>query len=329
MYICEQMEKEIIDIALENLREATGIKGRWNPDGPLDGGIALEINGHVHDFVVELKKELRQHQLQQIGYHQVQYENLILIVEHLFPKVKNQLRQNGIPYLEGNGNIYLKKDDVYCFIDTNKGVQGKKETGNRVFTKTGLKVLFHFLLDKDLVNKTQRQIAETTIVGLGNIPLIINGLKDLGYLIPLRKNEYLWQKREGLLERWINEYATTLRPRLILKQYAIPGDWREIKLDNELTVWGGEPAADILTDYLRPGKYILYTKENNLNLIKNYRIIPDEDGELEVLKLFWNKVVTNDIAPPILVYAELMLEGGKRNEETAKMIYDKFILPDL
>jgi hypothetical protein len=323
------MGKEIIDIALENLSNTTGITGHWDPEGPLDGRITLEINGQVHDFVVELKKELRQHQLQQIEYIHAQYENMILIAEHLFPKVKNQLRQKGLPYLEANGNVYLKKGDVYCFIDTNKAAIRKKETGNRVFTKTGLKVLFHFLLDKDLVNTTQRQIAETTMVGLGNIPLIINGLKDLGYLIPLRKNEFLWEKRGELLERWINEYATTLRPKLTLKRYVIPDDWRKIELNNELTVWGGEPAADILTNHLRPGKYILYTNESNVNLIKNYRIIPDESGELEVLKLFWNNAYENNIAPPILVYAELTLEGGKRNMETAKIIYDKFILPKL
>jgi hypothetical protein len=34
-------------------------------------------------------------------------------------------------------------------------------------------------------------------------------------------------------------------------------------------------------------------------------------------------------APPLLVYAELMVEGGKRNEEVAQMIFDEYIQRDL
>lgn len=32
---------------------------------------------------------------------------------------------------------------------------------------------------------------------------------------------------------------------------------------------GGEPAADILTNHLRPEKVIIYTKDNRIDLIKD------------------------------------------------------------
>ena len=69
-----------------------------------------------------------------------------------------------IPYLEANGNIYLKKENIFLFIDTQKPVQFEKNKGNRAFTKTGLKVLFYLLQNKEAINLTQRELAESTNV---------------------------------------------------------------------------------------------------------------------------------------------------------------------
>jgi hypothetical protein len=185
------------------------------------------------------------------------------------------------------------------------------------------------LQDADLINRPQREIAEVAGVGLGNIPQVINGLKQTGYIIPLKKSTYLWENRRGLLDRWINEYATELRPKLLKGTYTIKGNWQDINLNKELTAWGGEPAADLLTHYLRPEKFTLYTKENPKELMKNYRLVPKENGELEVLEMFWDRTNAKDTVPPILIYAELLLVGGKRNKETAELIFNEYIEPKL
>jgi hypothetical protein len=131
------------------------------------------------------------------------------------------------------------------------------------------------------------------------------------------------------MNRWINGYATTLKPKLKKNTYAVPKNWESIDFNPKKTVWGGEPAADILTNHLRPEKFILYTKENNIDLIKNYRLIPKQNGALETYEMFWDKNKFEKTAPPLLVYAELILEGGKRNNETAKLIFDEYIQPKL
>jgi len=64
-----------------------------------------------------------------------------------------------VNYLEGNGNAYINYNDRFLYIDTNKSLKTKEDKGNRAFTKTGLKVIFHFLLQPQLINKTQREIA--------------------------------------------------------------------------------------------------------------------------------------------------------------------------
>jgi hypothetical protein len=321
------MGEEIIHKAIENLYHTTGIEAIFQQNNTLDGMLQLNIDDIRFTYVLEVKRELRQHQLHQLEKYHMRYENLMVIAEHIFPKIKEELRREGIAYLETNGNVFLKGRGVYYFVDTNKAQVIRKETANRAFTKTGLKVLFHLLNDKNIINHTQREIAEIVGVGLGNIPQVIEGLKETGYLIPLNKQQYVWENRKELLDRWINEYATELRPKLIKGKYTLKRAWKTIQLDNQHTVWGGEPAADLLTDYLRPEHFILYTNEKQSDLIKNYHCIPTNDGEVEVLEIFWRP--ENNTAPPILIYAELMLTGGKRNRDTAERIYNEFIEPIL
>ncbi len=319
------MMNEIINTAIENLQRTAGIKAYTKPDNVLDGQIIFTLNSNTFKFIIKAIKELRQHNVHQIITFKQQFENLIVIAENIFPKVKAQLRENNIPYIETNGNIFIKNNRVFLLIDTNKKIKVQKETTNRAFTKTGLKVIFHLLANADLINRSQREIAKTTGVALGNIPQIITGLKKTGFLIPLNRNTYVWEKRSELLNRWIDGYATVLRPTLVKSRYKIRDDWHNIKLHKGVSAWGGEPAADILTNNLRPEKLILYTKEEKTELIGSYRIIPDINGELEVLDMFWNNTTGDTIAHPILIYAELMITGGKRNIETAQIIYEKYI----
>jgi hypothetical protein len=91
-------------------------------------------------------------------------------------------------------------------------------------------------------------------------------------------------------------------------------------------LWGGEPAADILTNYLNPERFTLYTKLKTADLIKKYRLIPDENGQVEIFDKFWKlDTKTWDTAPPLIVYADLMNTDDNRNFEVANMIYERYL----
>lgn len=323
------MKEEILNTALANLKKSTAIKAKKGKRKSLDGLIYLLIDNEEIELIAIVKRELRLHQLQAIKDYYKTNKNIIIVAENIFPKIKVQLREIGVAYLETNGNLFLKTNKKYILIDTNKKSKVKKERSNRAFTKTGLKVLFQFLIKPHLINKTYREIANEANVGLGSIPQIINGLKATNYLIEVENKNYIWNNQEELINRWINYYVTELRPKLIIGKYKIPKQWKDLKLNKAMSVWGGEPAGDILTNYLRPETFILYTKESKVNLIKNYKLMPKEDGELEILEMFWKKNDESITAPPLLVYAELMIVGGKRNEEIAKKILNEYIKPNL
>lgn len=322
------MEQDIVHKALAALKHSTSIHATFNEKSPLDGVLEIDFNGQKYRFTVEIKRELRTHQLQQVEEYFQNYDNFLLVANRIFPKIKEEFREKGIPYLEANGNIFLKKEGLFLFIDTQKTLDIEKTKGNRAFTRTGLKVLFYLLQHKEAIHLPQRELADLTNVALGNIPQIIDGLKETGYLIPLNNKTYVWENRKALLERWIAEYATILRPKLVKERYTLKRNWNEIPLDNQRTVWGGEPAADLLTNHLRPEKFLLYTKENRMDLIKKYKLMPDKNGEVEVLEMFWENKM-DKTAPQLLVYADLVLEGGKRNKETSEKIYHDYIEPNI
>jgi hypothetical protein len=322
------MKFDIADIALSNLKVLTGISACLNRTESLDGVLKIVIEEKEYSYAVEIKRELRMHQLHQVESNFKKYDSYLLLANRLSPKEKEALRGKAIPYLEANGNIFLKEEGLLIWIDTQKPLDEKKDKGNRAFTKTGLKVLFYLLQHKEAINLPQRALAELTGVGLGNIPQVLEGLQETGYLLPLNKKTFVWENRKELLERWIAAYESLLRPKLRRERYTYNGKWEEIVLDPQNTVWGSEPAADMLTNHLRPQKLTLYTREMRTDLIRHYKLIPDKNGEIEVLEMFW-KEDGGITAPPLLVYADLILEGGKRNKQTAEKIYNDYIQPNL
>ncbi len=330
-------EKDILNNALHNLEKVIPINWDWktidnNKDIGVDGELDILINNLRVQFMVEVKKDVNNHQLFNIINYKNSVNNFLLIAEKIYPRVKKELRDNGVNYIEGNGNVYINKNDLFLYVDTNKTIKTPKGKGNRAFTKTGLKVIFHFLLEPQLINQTQREIAEITNVALGNIPQIINGLLDANLILKLNKNEYVFNNYEELLNKWIMEFEQTLKPTIFKQRFRFQNknqDWRELQFNKGKTVWGGEPAGDLITNYLRPEKFTLYTAETLKDLMLNYKLIPDDKGDIRVYEMFWNAIFNDKTAPKQLVYADLMITEDKRCKETAKLIFNEYIQPNI
>jgi hypothetical protein len=93
--------------------------------------------------------------------------------------------------------------------------------------------------------------------------------------------------------------------------------------------WGGEVAAKLLTQYLRPQTVTIYSESNLPKLQARYGLRRDSDGDIELLRRFWkfDPWDRKDLqtAPPLLVYADLLSTADDRNLETAKIIYEQHI----
>ncbi|MCC5924980.1 MAG: hypothetical protein JJU41_00330 [Bacteroidetes bacterium] len=327
------MKQTILEKALQNLPPKIGHKTEWEayvPGHSLKVDARVTFNPNKKKAIVrnaEIKKEIRKHHIPQLKELQDKVGPLILVAERLYPNIKKALNEAGIDWIDVAGNIHLEEEETLVWIDlhTTTPLQQMK---NRAFTKTGLKVVFLFLYDEAWLNKTYREIAEAADVSLGNIKHVLDGLKEHGLIYAKNKDTLKLKNREKLLDQWITAFADELKPRIQKGRYnfmnkGIEQNWKKLLLGG-LDQWGGEPAADLLTNDLKPVEYILYAKKNRSELIKEFKLIPDENGKIEVREPYWS--VKNDppnIAPRLVVYTDLMITGDPRNIKIAKEIYAK------
>lgn len=335
-------EQGIVHTALENLQKVAHIEGEWEDNVPNltnapDGIITLRVDNQEYRFNAEVKNAVRNYQFLQVEKIAKENQPFLLVADHIFPRIKDELRLKNIAYLETNGNIFIKEPGLYLWMDNQKPLNTEKATTNKAFTKTGLKVIFQILLNNEIINHPYRGIAKMLDIGLGNINNVINGLKGDGFLMKLNKNEYKLNNKRELLEKWMAAYQERLKPDLQIGTFRFLNyddflHWKKLTLMPGKTYWGGEPAGDLLTQYLRPEILTIYTDETRNEIIKNYRLIPDEKGKVQVYKKFWNDTaLTNDNytrgnnVPPVLAYADLMNTGDGRCMETAQKIYDEYL----
>jgi hypothetical protein len=273
----------------------------------------------------EIKKEIRKHHIPQLKELQDQAGPLMLVAERLYPNIKKVLNEAGIDWMDVAGNIHLKEGETLIWIDrhTTTPIQQKK---NRAFTKTGLKVVFLFLHDEAWLNKTYREIAEASDVALGNIKHVLDGLKEHGFVYAKSKDLLQLKNRDKLLDHWIMAFADELKPRIQRGRYHFMNkeaeqNWKNLPL-GEQEQWGGEPAADLLTNDLKPLEYTLYTRKNRAELMKELKLIPDENGRVEIREPYWTIVGDRpNVAPRLVVYTDLMSTGDPRNIKIAEEIY--------
>lgn len=325
-------ERLIIEKALANLEKQTQVKATWKPrGGPVDGEIRFTFNGKTYRIPVDIKAEVRAHQLAGLIDLKRNLQQIMVVAEYIYPKLKEELRAEGIAYMETSGNIFIREGNLFLWVDNAKAERTEGAAMGRAFAKTGLKLLFQLLLDEELLNQTYREIAERTGVGFGNINFILTDLKEQGYLIPVNKETFRFTRKKQLLEKWVQAYNDKLKPaleigtfRFIRKEDYV--NWRTIELTPGATFWGGEPAGGVLTEYLQPEHYTIYTTEGRGDLLKKYRLAPADNGEVKVYLKFW-KVMDNQLqtVPPLLVYTDLINSNERRCIKTAERIYDEYL----
>ena len=139
------------------------------------------------------------------------------------------------------------------------------------------------------------------------------------------------ENKKKLLEKWIMAYEKKLKPNLAIGTYRFADNdtyfnWKDIKLKEGETFWGGEPAGDIYTNYLRPEELTLYTTEPRNELMKNYRLVPNQSGNVKIYEKFWkDNTKEKDTVHPLLAYADLIMKGDRRCTETAEKIYNEYL----
>ena len=254
---------------------------------------------------------------------------IILIAEYISKKATEELKERGFNYIDVAGNTYIKYNDLVIFIEGQKKMKKEKTNQSRAFQEAGLKILFHLLNKPEHLQDSYRKIAEKADVSIGSVSNVMAELEELNFLLKTNDKRVLKNTNE-LLERWIVEFNAVLRPRIVRKRMRfIDSDWQrnwqqlDTQSNDGVILWGGEPGGALITNNLRPEQFVIFTDLELSGLAKKFRLVPGENGEIEVLQKFWKNDLGNDkIAPALLIYADLINSGFGRNIETAKQILE-------
>lgn len=320
LYATTGLQLEIEE--LEPIVKDTGLDafGRLVAD-ELDIPLAIEIKARPTNAVIGIIAQ----QLKRFP------DKGLLVADYVNPMMAERLKELDLWFIDAVGNAFINQPPIYIYIKGNRPTEKvEKDTKTRAFQPTGLKVIFAFFCNLELINAPYRDIAHAAEVALGTVGWVMRDLKELGFLIePKKRARYITRKKE-LLDRWVVAYPEQLRPKLVIGNYTTgePGWWKNTKLQDLDAYLGGEIAAEYLTDYLNPYRKTIYVRGPARDLEVAFKLQKQREGDVELLTAFWNKQCEwhdTKIVNPILIYADLLATGDPRNIETAEIIYEQEI----
>jgi hypothetical protein len=340
LYTVKEQDTEILDVALHELANTTGIKIKIdhylhkNPD--YDATAILTIGGDEIPLAIKFTARpilgagmlvITAGMLARLNQSN---EQLLVVANYVSPMLAERLKAQDVWFLDSTGNAYIKHPRLFIYVKGNKPTEKPTTRASRAFYPSGLKAVYAFLCNPELVNAPYREIAEIAAVALGTVGWIINDLTQLGFIVDMGSRGRRLKNKRKLLERWIIGYSEKLRPKLQIGKYKAlnPDWWQTTQLTLFQACWSGEVAADQLTHYLKPEIFTLYLPEKQaIKLILTNKLRKDPAGNIELLKTFWNidYKTDNPLVNPILIYADLMASGDPRNIETAEIIYEQHL----
>ncbi len=325
------IENEILSKTLEYL---TGIIGETNVHR--ENTTDISFDGFIHimgiKFLYEIKKTVGSSNFGSVFKHLKEVEKkkegpVMLIAQNIYPQLMRELIKHEISSIDSAGNCCIKSDGIFLYVEGKKQQYFPDASADRIFKEAGIKVIFQFLLNPELVTLPYREIQRLTDVSLGSIKNIIENLINNQFVVKTKNGRFLKNKKE-LLNRFVIAYNDILKPKLFIKRMAFRSVeqkklWAQTALPSG-ALWSGEPAAYLHDEYLLPGEYTIYVEgEQTGNLIKTANLIPDKEGEVLIYRKFWNgSELKRKTVPALLIYADLMGSGNSRNIEAAQRLYD-------
>ncbi len=266
---------------------------------------------------------------------------LLFLSNYISTKSRTILKSLDINYVDTAGNMFFKHENIYIYLEVGSSDRALIANNNgRAFTKTGLKVIYQFLknekneeLLKPLINFPYREIASEAGVSIDTVSKVIKDLLDQGYLLKKDEKLFTFINKEKLLEKWVDGFNSILRPSL--KQ----GKYRSI--DNAIKMTNGFPADYNFGGYaaahhynlVQEGNqlinpdYLIYTFKGFKDIPKDFRLIPDENGNITVIEAFWKEPKLDNgeryssAVDYYITYADLVNSDDPRMQSVAALVY--------
>ena len=331
---------EILEQALQQFGHITGATMQYLPNKTKgqDGTVELRMGKTKTRFQAEVKNELRNADLpamtQRAGKHPDEW---LFICQYIPKPIKEELKKTGFNYLEAAGNCYIHKNGLLFFINDQAVTPYRRPKDGPLWKQAGLKLIFALLTQPDLLNEPYRRMAQAAKIGLGTIGLLLEELKQEGFIregVKEGQPHLFLDHKEQLINKWVALFPIVMKPKLEQGRFRFldanaKDTWAQIPGDNFF--WGAETAGALLTGFLHPEIFTLYTATAKTQIMKQFRLVPDPNGAIQLMDVFWDETTIPvpqkkpKIVHPLLAYAELTTSLDSRNRETAERIKTKYL----
>jgi hypothetical protein len=320
---------------------------RFEPaqDAEADGALSVYTNGGKLDYAYTIKKALNHSRLQHLlaQVRPTTDRPFLLLTDQLSPALSARLVRAGVQFVDTAGNVFLDSPGgLYILVQGVKPSRPMDAKPERLFQASGLQVLFVLLAQPSATDLNYRELAATSGVSLGTVAVIMKELKHKGVLERKGPNAWSLTQKRKLMDQWVGGYGGRLRPKLLQNRYrARRGDLGRALLGVKRVLGAREPswavtggfAADVLTGHFRGEQLSIFAKDEVIDdLTKHLQWLPSREGDITLFRLFSPAVISEQragvkmpVAHPLLVYAELVFQGGERELETARILYQREI----
>jgi hypothetical protein len=256
-----------------------------------------------------------------------------LVTHYLSPNMIRACRDIGVDALDLAGNASLMEGEIVVIVSGRPRAAHSESPRARTWTRATLRVALALLTQPSLLNASYREIAQRAEVAHGTVQNAIRALIEHRDLIERADGGGLqFADAARFIDEWTTLYPRQLRESLVLGRYRAESNdwWRDAPALPDRCRFGGEPAAALLTNYLKPATVTAYCADAiPREWIMQARLRPDTAGNVEFLRapirLTPAESVPPNVAPPMLVYADLIASGDSRNIETARMIRERYL----
>jgi len=317
-------ENNIIELAIENLKKQIGnIEILPTIQGNKDYDAYIRIANI--DLKCIFKQEINSSNI--ISILDICHRRHIdlLVARHISRLNMERMLDEGINTLEVNGNciidipgklhirIFGIKDNLY------------KPTHSMTFRFAGIKVLFSLLSMSEQQIPTIRDLSKFSGASIGTVKHVIDVLQSNDFVFISSKGKFL-KDRERLLDEWVRMYNFQLRAEQQVGRASWIGpskNWQNINLPDGM-IWGSDCGAYILTGYMTPADFCIYTELPVKEIVKTKALVPNKDGEVFFYQKFWEGNLS-ELGHAIICYADLINQNNSRCLEVAKKLRNEKI----
>ncbi|WP_322045096.1 type IV toxin-antitoxin system AbiEi family antitoxin [Paraburkholderia sp. J67] len=327
----------LIEAAAQAFSAVAGIETRVSAPPPgtdYDGVVAFELAPRISRLARVVPSIDRQERLAAAtATDRMQDSNgFLLVTSYLTPALVDACRALGIDAIDASGNAFLREQSNLILISGRPRATVAGHARRGLWSRRSLQVILALLVKPALLDQGRREIADFAKVSLGTAQSTLQTLLQRRDLIQRSDGSMAIADYGRLLDEWVTLYPSLLRQAQQLGRYraAEPDWWRAMPSGHAAWMFGGEPAAARMTQYLKPEMITVYSEKGlPRELMTRARLRPDPAGNVEILtapvKLEPTAGLADDLIYPALVYADLVASADSRNLETARLIRNQYL----